>query len=266
MHTPQIIVIASAVYIEANPPHEEVPVDGTKSVSITLKEAPPKLTVELSDPTEVLTEPSQPYPFTFNGTAQAESGIASVQFRLGTDAFANVDNLSGDWATWSKTIDLPAGEYLLTIEARAIDWHQRPTSQQFHILVKTSFDAPVDQVFAPTTYLRELLDFAKRHIMMGATATGPTALDLAIRFFQPFDKLTLSHVFEQAMLPVHQARIAVEVLRRHILHLDTSEIDQRFRFAANQVIVRELGTSYEELRLAWVADPKTRQEIRQALA
>jgi hypothetical protein len=267
-----ILVNANAVYLPPDrPPGEEIGIRGTGTVHVILKVAPPTMTVALSDPTEVITEPSQPYSLTFNGTAQADSGIASVQFHLGNNDFAPVDNnSSGNWATWSKTIDLPAGEYLLTIEARAKDRHQLPVSRKFHILVKTSFDAPVDQVFAPTTYLRELLDFAKRQIKIGATATGPTALDLATRFFQPFDKLTLSDVFEQAVRPVHQARIAVEVLRRYIPHLephlDTSEIDRRFRFAAYQVIVRELGTSSEELRLARVADPATRKETWQALA
>lgn len=207
------------------------------------------------------TLPSVPFPFTFHGTVQDVSGVVSVQYRIDDGEFANVDNISGDWTVWEKKeVPLLEGEHNLTIEAR--DTHQTTQSLQFLISVRTPFEpTAIDQVFEPTTYLRELLGFASRQIMIAGATTGPTAQNFADRFFQPFDKLTVATNYEQAVHLVHQARIAVEVLRRQIQPAVPPVINRRFRSAAYQALLRELGTSHEELRLARVADAATRRAL-----
>lgn len=130
--------------------------------------------------------------------------------------------------TWSKDIGLSAGPNTLTVTAT--DKRGFPTSQQVNISVRTPFTpTEIDQVFAPTTHLRELLDFAQRQIKIGATTAGPTAQVLASRFFQPFDRPILGASYEQAVAPVHQARIAVEMLRQQMHPAAPPETDQRFR-------------------------------------
>jgi hypothetical protein len=240
-------------------PGEPDTVATDSSVVVIVAQTPPTLTVDVS--TDVTTPPNVPYSLSFSGTAHDETAIASVLYSLDGSAFAPVNNLTGDWASWSKSgLSLSAGEHHLTVQAS--DTHQNLTSQLFVISVKEPFQPPaVDQAFATTTYLQELLDFANRQIKIGTTSTGPTATTLAARFFQPFDKLITSAAFEQAVLPVHPARIAIEVLRRKLTPAAPSDIDQRFRSSAYQSLVRELGASHEELRLARVADDRTRQAL-----
>ena len=141
--------------------------------------------------------------------------------------------------------------------------HVGPQIRKYiQFVVRVRFEpTQVEQAFAPTTYLRELLKFATRWIKIGDSPEGPTPQTLAQRFFQPFDKLTVGEHYEQAAWPVHPARLAVEVLHQQLAAGVPPAIDKRFRFAAYEVIVRELGTSYEELRLARVADPETRRAL-----
>jgi hypothetical protein len=230
------------------------------SDAVTVKRAPPELTIE-PFATDVVA-PSLPYKLALRGAARdVPSGVASVQFRVGDNgAFANVDNSSGDWAQWAKVIDLPAGQSHLTVNAT--DKLGNSLSQSFTVVVSNPFEpTAIDQVFEPTTYLRELLDFTKNQIKIGGTDTGPTPVVLAKRFLQPFDQLTVAKAYDQAVLPVHPARIAVEVLRQQMHPADTPAIVQSFRSAAYEALLRELGTSHQDLRLARVADGATRRAV-----
>jgi hypothetical protein len=154
-----ISVSAQAHYaFQPDPSGEGADVDGTGTVVLLIEQKLPELTIE-PFATEVI-PPTLPYRLALRGAARdVDSGVASVQFRLGDGAFANVDNLSGDWAQWAKAIDLPAGQYHLTIQAT--DAVGNSKSQSFDISVRTPFEpTDVEQVFAPTTYLRELHGFA----------------------------------------------------------------------------------------------------------
>jgi hypothetical protein len=250
-----ITVRCDAGYVPDEDPSGFIVLSDTRTVVVSLRPTPPQLTIAPFE-REVVTSPSVRFPLFVHGTAFDASGVASVQYKLDTAPFANVDNLTGDWARWEKTIPLDEGERRLII--KAVDTRGATASEDFTISVRTPFEpTPVEQAFAPTTYLRELLAFATRQIKIGE-GPGPTPLVLAGRFFQPFDGLTTSSLFEQAVMPVHQSRIAIEVLRRRISTATPTEIDRRFRSAAYQALLRELGTSHEELRLARVADAKTR--------
>jgi hypothetical protein len=124
----RISVSASALYtppgFPINQPEKAV---GTGTVVVILEKSPPELTIEPFD--MEVKAPSLPYQLSLRGTARdVGAGIASVQYRVDDGVLADVNNVTGDWATWAETIDLPAGNHTLTIEAR--NWHQTPTSQQ----------------------------------------------------------------------------------------------------------------------------------------
>ena len=244
------------------PGEDEVPGDAQGQVSVLFKQKEPELTVQFTSP---VTAETLPYPFKISGTARdGTSGITSVQYKIDDGPFANVDNPNGDWSSWNKTIPLQAGSFLLTVEATGSLPDKLKKTVPNAIVIKKPFEpTDIDQVFASSTYLRELMEFAQRHIKIGA-GPGPTPQVLASRLFQPYDKLTAPRAFEAATQPIAQARIAIEVLRR-ALAAQTPPIppalDQRFRFMAYQNVVRELGTSYEELRLARLADQSERQAL-----
>ena len=261
----RITVFANVAYLPfPNRPDEPDSIMGDNSVTVILNSTPPDLTINPFSP-DVTVPPSGVFRLHLSGTARdSGSGVSLVRIHA-RDQLFTADNPFGDWSAWSKDIDLPPGEYTIVVDA--LDTHQAVASKQASISVKEPFQPPaVDQAFATTTYLQELLDFAHRQIKIGTTTTGPTAATLAARFLQPFDKLITSTVFEQAVLPVHQARIAIEVLRRKMNPTAPPDVDQRFRSAAYQALMRELGTSHEELRLARVADDRTRQALAARLA
>ncbi|HEU4390026.1 MAG TPA: neuraminidase-like domain-containing protein, partial [Blastocatellia bacterium] len=257
----RITVFANVAFLPfPNRPDEPDSIMGDNSVIVILNSSPPELTIDPFNP-DVTVGPSGIFRLHLSGTARdSGSGISIVRIHARDPQPITADNPNGNWFPWSKDIDLPPGEYTITVDA--FDTHNAVTSKQASISVKEPFEpTDIDQAFATTTYLRELLAFAKRQIKIGTTGTGPSAEVLAARFFQPFDRLITSAAFEQAVLPVNRARIAVEVLRRALNQAVPAEIDQRFRGAAYEALMLELGTSHEELRLARVADAATRRAL-----
>ena len=227
------------------------------AVSGFFKQLPPELSVVFKSPVDTTT---LPYAFELSGTASnGQSGITAVRFSIDNRPFENVDNPNGNWSTWSKTINLPTGSFPLTVEAIGGPPRQHKTTFVSTVVIRTPFEpAAIDQVFANTTYLRELLAFTTRQIKIG-TAIGPSPVVLANRFFQAYDKLTDTKAFGQATQPLLQPRIAIEVLRRYLQSVPPPVgLDQKFRFIAYQNLLRELGASYEELRMARVALQPTR--------
>jgi hypothetical protein len=144
--------------------------DATGSATVWVKvkvTAPPVLQVEC-DPTFTL-----PERVTFHGTATPAPGLAivAVQFCIDDGALALVDDLTGNWAQWSKTIDLPAETYKLTVVAT--DTRLAKDTKVRSFVVRVPYEpTQIEQAFAPTTYLRELLTFAKRWIRIGVSPEG----------------------------------------------------------------------------------------------
>ncbi len=253
------VVAQAGIQNRYMPPGEDQDVGTAQAQVSVLFEVPlPELTVQFTSP---VTADKLPYLFRISGTARdSASKITGVQYKIDNGAFANVDNPKGDWSEWSKTIPLQDGSFQLTVEATG----KQKASVTNTIIIKKLFEpTEIAQVFASTTYLRELMEFAQRHIKIG-TGTGPTPSILASRLFQPYDKLTLSRVFDSANQPIAQPRIAIEVLRRAMAAQNQAipaELDQRFRVVAYRHLLRELGTSYDELRLARLAEPSERRAL-----
>ncbi|CUS38115.1 hypothetical protein COMA1_40418 [Candidatus Nitrospira nitrosa] len=229
--------------------------------AVVFQQKPPVLTVQVTSP---VTTDTLPYLARITGTARnGASTVTSVQYKIDNGAFANVDNPKGDWSEWSKTIPLQYGSFQLTVKATG-DPSVPSTEDIKTIAVRKPFEpTEIAQVFTSTTYLRELMDCAQRQIKIGS-GTGPTPAVLASRLFQPYDKLTASRVYESSNQPIAQPRIAIEVLRRALASQNQTipvEPDQRFRVVAYHHLLRELGTSYDELRLARLAEPSERRAL-----
>ena len=235
------------------------------SVSVVLEGTPPVVTVDDYD-----REPPPgplPYRLTLSGTAQDEgSGVSVVQYQLGNAPYAAVENMTGDWSEWQKIVDLPAGEHLIKIQA--LDKFRNASAPiSVNVSVRTRFQpSSAELAFAPVTYLQELMSFAERWIKV--SGVGPTAEDLANRFFQPFDRLTQADLYELASRQLYQTRIAVEVLRRRLQQMNQpvpAAVGRRFRRGAYEALVLQLGTSHEELRAARIADDASRRALAERL-
>ncbi|MBI3969614.1 MAG: hypothetical protein HY329_28560, partial [Chloroflexi bacterium] len=118
----------------------------------------------------------------------------------------------------------------------------------------------------PVAYLADLLDYALAHLKNGA---APITLQfLATTFHQPFGDLIASCESMDSQVP--QARLCADALRRYLAarppspaRRDTLDQARRaYRLAVYTTLLDQIGTSYEEIRLARTAD----QQARAALA
>lgn len=77
---------------------------------------------------------------------------------------------------------------------------------------------------------------------------APTAADLSSELRQPFDDLTVLSNKERGIEPVRQIRLCAEVLRAYLLPMVTAAPE--YSRTAYNTLLNQIGTSYEELRLA----------------
>jgi hypothetical protein len=204
-----------------------------------------------------VTPETLPYHLALTGTANdTVNGIRSVKLRVNTGPFVDVDTDERFGVIfWTKEIDLPAGSHDLTV--RAVDGAGNIREASKVIRVREPAEpGEAQQAFEPTRYLRQLLKFTGRYVTLADSTTAVTPAMLADRFHQPFDRLTEPILFDRAVRPVAQARIAVEVLRGRLGHPAPAELERRFRALAYQTFLRAIGTSHDELRLARTRDAR----------
>lgn len=258
-----ITVSGSAPYIPPNSVDGGSLITGSTTLSVILNSPLPILFVE-GLPTVVTAATTPPFQLAATGSATSPSTVGhvtSVQYKLNSAAPVSAFNdAAGDWRTWSAQIGLAAGQNTLTFTA--FDSHSNQTpGQTFTVVVDTPYVSTAADPFSMTAYLGELLSFANSQIVVPGVSTsppGPTAQLLAQQFFQPFDRLTTATLNDEANAPVHQARVAIEVLRQQLKAATPPvavppAIDQQYRLLAYQTLLRQFGTSYDELRLARVA-------------
>jgi hypothetical protein len=264
----QITVSASAPYVPPGSQDGGGEISGSATLTLILSSPPPSLEAD-PFPLEIV---ASTLPFQLNVTGRAGSAsvvghVTSVQYTLNSAApVAAFNDAAGDWKTWSAQINLPAGKNTLVFTA--IDSHSNKSlAESFTVTVEIPYTpTAVDQAFEPTAYLRELLTFASAQVIVPPANTGPTPQFLAQQFFQPFDRLTTDAAYGQATAFVHQARIAIEVLRQQLSAstppvVVPSDTEQRYRLLAYQTLLRQFGTSYDEMRLARVAGLATRTAL-----
>jgi hypothetical protein len=208
-----------------------------------------------------VTVTTTPYALALTGTAFDASKVASVELTV-DGAPVPVRDVSGDWTQWAADLALGFGEH--PIEVSATDTFGNTGSRQESIIVREPPEPePAEQAFAMTNYLQEVIGMAGRYIRVdGAASTND---DQANWLHQPLTRLIEPVNFAAASASVAQVRIAVEVLRRLLRSPAPPSLDRRYRAQAYDALLRELGASSEELRLARTADDPTRQALADRL-
>ena len=122
---------------------------------------------------------------------------------------------------------------------------------------------------SPTAYLADLLNYVTTHLLAYGEQVGLPYLEK--NFYQPFGDLPTDCAAVQTL--VRQVRICCEVLRGYQKALpptgpETASLQAReaaYLMAVNQALLTGLGTSFDELRLAGIADPATRSALADRL-
>lgn len=124
-----------------------------------------------------------------------------------------------------------------------------------------------ESAISPLAYLYDLMTYAQQHLkyFKAPFDTMPSFLQfLSERFHQPFGDLVTS--CSETDKQVRQVRICIEVLRSYLItHPPTTTLDaaeKTYLAAAYTTLLKKIGTSYEEIRLART----DKAEKRQALA
>jgi hypothetical protein len=229
--------------------------------------APPR--VEITSPTTspaIVTGTEAGATVTIEGAAaDSQSGVAVVETAVGeSGAFAQAKpRAPGDWSSWSASLVLPApGLHTVRVRARDQAGNQELQQQLFEVALRFEPQAPGD-VFSQRAYLEDLLDFAKRRIRQAPKGEHITPQLLAETFHQPFVDLADPARREVAYELVNQVRICVEVLRAYLGNRPGVEV--AYRAAAYATLLRNLGTSYDEIRLARIADDEPRRDLAERL-
>ena len=202
-----------------------------------------------------------PYRLELTGTAVDVGGdVASVRVSLDGLAPVTARNVSGDWSKWAVVFELTTGHH--TLRAIALDLLDNVGTWDDIVSVKRPIvPGTEEQEFGIANYLREILGTASRYVRLDGASGGPTIDELVSVLRQPLDRLIEPAEFTPATTGVAQARVAVEVLRGVLRQSVPAELDQRFRARAYEMMLRELGTSSEEVRLSRTADDATRQSL-----
>jgi hypothetical protein len=210
------------------------------------------------------------------GTASdTQTGVAKVEWALdGQSQFTPaIPKAASDWSTWSALIPITvAGNHTITIRARD---NVTPTGnlsspQQRGVVVAEPFQPKdLEATFSAAAYLDDLLDFATRRAKTAEQGGVLISQQLLVdTFLQPFTELVKRNNRLVANQPVHQVRLCIEVLRRYLAKHGRSapaSPEATYRQAAYAALLRHLGTSYEEIRLARVADDASRAALASRL-
>ncbi|MBN1254273.1 MAG: hypothetical protein JXA50_03275 [Deltaproteobacteria bacterium] len=123
---------------------------------------------------------------------------------------------------------------------------------------------------SPLAYLADLLFYTTQKYVRYDN-DKITLSQLEDRFHQPFSRLPIS--CEEMNRQVTQVRICIEVLRGYLQAHDSDyvntpayhEIEKRYLIATYEALLRNIGTSYEELRIARTQDVKKREALANRL-
>ena len=265
---------------------------GTHTVAVRARDnvgnvsAVKNVTVVVGDttgPSLAITDPGEdakPYPLQdgkaiipVSGTASdTQTGVALVEWSLdGSGTFTPATpKAAGDWSIWTAQVPITAaGSHTITI--RALDNATPPnvTPAEVGIGVAEPFQPKdPDAVFSPAAYLDDLLDFATFRGKTASTGQSISRQLLVDTYLQPFSDLVTRENRVVANQPVNQVRLCIEVLRRYLTKNGLSvpaEAEAAYRQAAYFALLGQLGTSYDEMRLARVASDSARTALASRL-
>jgi len=236
---------------------------------------PPELRITTPPEGETFTLAANGVTVEVRGTASdTQTGVNQVEWALDGQAQFTpaIPKAANDWSTWSAPIPIAtAGNHTITIRARdKVTPTGNPTTLERDVIVAQPF-VPKDPeaAFSAAAYLDDLLDFATHRAKTAATGREPISRPLLVdTFLQPFIALVERNNRLVANQPVHQVRLCIEVLRRYLAKHGRStpaSAEANYRQAAYVALLQHLGTSYEEIRLARVADDATRAALASRL-
>ncbi len=130
-----------------------------------------------------------------------------------------------------------------------------------------------ESAVSPLAYLADLLKYIVKNLRV-KPGNKITLNGLALQLHQPFDKLPAS--CEEMDNKVRQVRLCIEVLRRYLklnnypaagsdAEKKLQKTEQEYLIDAYEALLTQLGTSYEEIRLARNADSKKRKALASKL-
>src|SRR5262245_17151897 len=201
--------------------------------------------------------------------SDTQTGVAKVEWSLdGQTGFTQATpKAANDWSTWTAHVPITAaGNRTMTV--RPTD--KAPPGNTFQLqrafVVAEPFQ-PQDPeaVFSPTAYLDDLLSYSTQRAKTSATGALITRQLLVDTYLQPFIDLVTRANRAVANQSASQVRLCIETLRRYLSKNGRSvpaADEAAYRQAAYSALLQQLGTSYDEIRLARVAD----QSARVALA
>jgi Tc toxin complex TcA C-terminal TcB-binding domain len=204
-------------------------------------------------------------------TSDTQTGVARVEWSLdGQNTFTQATpRATGDWSTWSAQVPIAAsGNHSVTV--RALDKASPAnTAQSNRSFIVESFELQdPEAVFSPTAYLDDLLEFSTRRVRAasgGALISGQLLVDT---FLQPFVDFVTRANRTVANQSVSQVRLCIEVLRRYMVKNGRSvppQAESDYRQTVYLALLRQLGTSYDEIRLARMADDSARTALASRL-
>ncbi|MGL5861373.1 MAG: hypothetical protein ACRCY9_08975, partial [Phycicoccus sp.] len=253
---------------EPDPDPVTEPFEIVDTVDVQIELSHPVVNVDHVD-TPVTVERGGTYVLDLSGTASdVDLPIVSVQTKVDDGAFtaAQVGPAGpGNAVTWTQSgITLTPGQHDLRVQAVNSGGGETIVVRPIEVEELVGV-VPLDQVFTPTRYLDELIDFARRYVEIDGDKSL-TAAVLEARFGQPYAGLIDPDRFAAATAEVAQSRVAVEVLCRHLGSPAPAALDQKFRSLAYQTFLRALGTSYDELRLVGTAPQAERDQLTARLS
>jgi peptidoglycan hydrolase-like protein with peptidoglycan-binding domain len=211
---------------------------------------------------------------TATGTASSQVPLDRLEFSLDGNAWAPITPLT---SPWSFPVPLTLGPHTLTFTVYDIYGHSQP--EQLSVQV-----ALAEDIFAADaiSYLRALVEFATgpfnastARITTDSSQSNNLTLDLIDQNFYRSIALIPDPVNNgKATETVKTLRVCIEVLRNYISVNSPSDAQlQRLTkeegtvvAAAYRLLLNQLGTSYEELRMARMYDRNSPQDAKKLSA
>jgi hypothetical protein len=229
----------------------------------------PSLSITAPQAGETFTLVSDQVTVVASGTASdTQTGVGRVEWALGNQATFTqaTPRAANDWSTWTAQVPITvAGTHRLTVRALDKASPANTSTLQREFVVAEPFE-PQDPeaVFSPTAYLDDLLSYATRRVKTSAGGALITRQNLVATFLQPYVELVAQGNRTVANQSANQVRLCIEVLRRYLARNGGSvpaAAAATYRQAAYSAVLQQLGTSFDEMRLARVADDATRAAL-----
>jgi hypothetical protein len=204
--------------------------------------------------------------------SDTQTGVAKVEWSLdGQTGFTQATpKAANDWSTWTAQVPITAAGNC-TITVRATDKATPGNTfqlQRAFVVAEPFQPQDPEAVFSPTAYLDDLLSYSTQRAKTSATGTLITRQLLVDTYLQPFIDLVTRANRSVANQSASQVRLCIEALRRYLSKNGGSvpaAAEAAYRQAAYSALLQQLGTSYDEIRLARVADASARAALASRL-